>query len=92
MSCSVRGLHIAVVIIHEWIVAGTCSYNYGSLYAKQLLRQDDIMIVSEVIFSWVTLRLHVDNEVRSQLAVADLLMMIHLCRHSWEVTNLKQCA
>jgi len=59
----VRGCLLAVVIIHEWIAVGTCSYNYGSTYAKHLHHEDDIMFLSQVIFRGIILGPHVDQLV-----------------------------
>jgi len=58
-----RGFPIAVEMIHEWIAVGACGYNYGSMYAKHLLQEHDIMFVSQVIFSRITLGPHVNQLV-----------------------------
>jgi len=79
-------------MIHEWIAAGTCSYNYGSTYAKHQLREDDIMFVSLVIFSRITLAPHVEQSVIGMPSQVDSNIMIQSCRHYWEVKNLPQCA
>jgi len=87
----VRGSPLVVVMIHEWIAAGTCSYNYGSTYAQHLLHDDDIMFVSQVIFSGITLGPHVNQLVIGTPSLADLNMMMQSCHHYWEVKNLQQC-
>jgi len=50
------------------------------------------MSVSQEIFSRITLGLHVDQFVISELALADSTMVMQLCRHYWQVKNLQQCA
>jgi len=53
---------------------------------------DILMFVSQVIFSGITLGLHVNQLVTGTPARADSNMMMQLCRHNWEVKNLQQCA
>jgi hypothetical protein len=50
------------------------------------------MFVSQVILSGITLEPHVDQLVKTTVALADSTMMMQLSRHSWEVKNLQQCA
>jgi hypothetical protein len=49
------------------------------------------MFVCQVIFSGIQLELHVDQLVATTVTLADLNMMMQLCRHNWEVKNLQQC-
>jgi hypothetical protein len=50
------------------------------------------MFVSQVILSRITLEPHVDQLVKTTVALADSTMMMQLHRHNWEVKNLQQCA
>ena len=49
------------------------------------------MFVSQVILSGIQLEPHVDQLVATTVTLADLHMMMQLCRHNWEVKNLPQC-
>jgi hypothetical protein len=49
------------------------------------------MGVSQVILSGITLEPHVDQLVRTTVALADSTMMLQLCRRKWEAKNLPQC-
>jgi len=52
----------------------------------------DIMVVSQVIFSGITLGPWVNQLATSKLALAHSLMSMQLCRHYREVKNLQQSA
>ena len=52
---------------------------------------NNIILVSPVILSGITLRPHVDHYVTSPLTLADSNMMTQLCRHNWAVKTLQQC-
>ena len=49
------------------------------------------MVVSQVIFSGITLEPRVDQLVMTTVALAESIMMTQLCRHNWEVKTLQQC-
>jgi len=51
-----------------------------------------IMVVSQVIFSGITLEPHVYQLVTSTLTLAHSAMMMQLCCHYWEVKIFQQCA
>jgi len=53
--------------------------------------EDANMFVSQVILSEITLKLRVNQLVKTTVALADRTMMMQLCRHNWEVKNLQQC-
>ena len=50
------------------------------------------MCVSQVILSGITLESRVDQLVRTMITLADSTVMMQLCCHNWEVTNLQQRA
>ena len=50
------------------------------------------MVVSQVIFSGITLEPHVDQLVMTIVTLADSNRMKQLYHHNWEVKNLQQCA
>jgi len=79
-------------MIHEWIAAGACGYNHGSMYAEHLLHNDEIMFASQVIFCGIALGPHVNQVVMSKFALADSNMKMQLCCDYWQVKNLQQCA
>ena len=51
-----------------------------------------IIVVSEVMFSGLTVEPHVGQLVTRILVLADSLMMMQSCRQYWEVKNPQQCA
>jgi len=48
-------------------------------------------VVSQVIFSWITLQRRVDQLVKTTVAPANTTMMMQLSSHYWEVKNLQRC-
>jgi hypothetical protein len=59
---------------------------------KQLPVKYVNMFVSQVNLSRFTLEPCVDQLVATTVILGESIMMIQLCRHNWEVTNLQQCA
>jgi len=49
------------------------------------------MVVSQLIFSGITLGPHVDQLPTRKLELVDSLLMTQLCRHYWEGKNIRQC-
>jgi hypothetical protein len=58
-------------------------------YAKHL-SVNNIMFVSQLMISGITIGLHIDQLVTSMLALADSNIMMQLCSHNWEVKNLQR--
>ena len=54
--------------------------------------KNNILFVSQVIFSGITLGPHVHQLVIGTPSLADSLLMMQLCRHYWEVKNHQLCA
>jgi len=77
-------------MIHEWIAASTCD-NCKVIDMQNTYLWNNIMVVSQVIFSGITLGPHVDQLVTNMFALAKSSLMMQLFCHYWEVKNLQQC-
>jgi len=51
---------------------------------------NNIMFVSQVIFSNITLGLRVNQLVMDTPALADSSMIVQLCYHYWEMKNFQE--
>jgi len=78
-------------MIHEWIAASTCD-NRKVIHMQYAYLWNNIMVVSQVIISGITLGPHVYQFVTNMFALAVSSLMMQLCRHYWEVKNLQQPA
>ena len=65
---------------------------YNVTHMQNTFFRNNIMVVSQVIFSGIILGPHVDQLVSNLFALADSSLKMQLCYHYWEVKNLQQCA
>jgi len=61
---------------------------YTRLIFKIPIWNDNIVLVSPVIFDAITLELHVDQLIKGTLALAYSIMVMHLCHLNWNVKNV----
>jgi len=77
-------------MIHDWIAVSTCD-DHCAIHMQNTYLRNIIMVGSQVIFGWIELGPHVDQLATNMFALADSSLMMHLCRHYWDVENHQQC-